>query len=89
MTIDDSYRPNKTSLYTTDILPSALYVASGKPVSNLITPYESPHISVLTSDYPDTNHIIMSDKPGHAMVKIGYFSMQHNGIRFYKKYRLY
>ena len=84
MPIDDSCRLKKRACYTPDQIPSAISAASGRSVSNLITPYDSPQVILLTSDAPDTEHIIMRDKLGRATEKRGYCSRRHDTIRCYK-----
>ena len=89
MIIDVSFIPNKRTLYTHAPLLASIYVASGNYVSNLTTPSESSQGSLLTSDAPDTYHIITRDKPGNETEKIGYHNRKHDGTICYKKYRLY
>ena len=72
MRIDDSFGPNKRYFYTSDHIQSAISIAYENYVSNLTTSSESPQCILLTSYAPDTDHIIMREKPGRAIDKIGY-----------------
>ena len=69
MPIDGSSIPQKIH-YTPDLLPDAIYVTSGNYVSNFNTPSESPQVIIINHDSPETDHIIMIDKHGHATEKI-------------------
>ena len=72
MPLYDSSRPNKKDHYTPNLLPYAIYVASGNSGSTLTNPSDPPQDSVLTSYAPSTGHTTMRDKPGCPMDKIGY-----------------
>ena len=71
MPIDDSSILNRRYQYTPDLPPSAIYVASGIYIITLTTTSEPPKVSLLTYDATDTDHIIMIEKPDHAMEKRG------------------
>ena len=81
ITIDDRPQLGKRYRYTTDMLLSIIYIASGKYVSTLTTPYDSSQLIILTSD--DTNHFHAMKKyePYCGRVKIGYFSMKRDKKR--------
>ena len=83
MPIDDSSGTNKRARYTPDIIPSFNYVASVNSVSTFNKTSDNIHVIVLTYDAPETDHITMRDKPGHAMEKIGYYYRRHGAIRCY------
>ena len=84
ITIDDISRPPKTSGYTSDTLPSAIYVTSVKYVSMFTTPSDSPQLFVLYYDDTDTQHITMIENPFHISMKIGYCSKFHDEKICYK-----
>ena len=79
--IYDSPRMNKRSGYTPDMIPYSVYVASGNYISTFTAPSETPQVIVLTSDSTGTNHIIMRDKLGCSLDKIGCCSRRHDIIR--------
>ena len=81
MSIDDSFRLNKIARYNPDLIPDSIYVASVKSDSTLTTNYEPPQDILITYDYPNTDHIIMRDKPGYATEKIEYYYRHHNGMK--------
>ena len=85
MPIDGSSRPNKRSYYTHDPLPPAIYVASGKYVSNSITIYDSPIVTLLTSDDPNDHHSIMRENPVIGRKKRVSCSSLNDRIKLYKK----
>ena len=62
---------NKIARYNSDPLPDAIYVISGKYVSTLTNPSESPQVIVLNYDDTNTHHEITSDKPCHGRGKSG------------------
>ena len=61
ITIDEIPLPQKRAWYTPDLLPAAIYVASGNSVSNLSTPFDSPDI--LSTDDTNTLHLIKNICP--------------------------
>ena len=69
--INDSFRPNKISWYTPNILPYEISVAYVNSASIFTTPYYLPQFILLTPYAPYTYHIIIRNKPGHAIGKIG------------------
>ena len=67
------------------MLPAAISVASENSVSNLTTPFDSPLLLLLPSDYPNPTHEIKKDDPYRGRVKRGYFCKKHDDKRCYKK----
>ena len=52
------------------MLPDVIYAASIKYVSNFIAPSGSSWDILMTSDAPDTDHILIREKTGHTMEKL-------------------
>ena len=71
MPINDSFRPNKISWYTPNILPYEISVAYVNSASTFTTHYYLPQFILLTPYAPYTYQIIIRNKPGHAIGKIG------------------
>ena len=63
MPIDDSPRAEQKSRYTSDPLPAAISVASGKSGSKLTTTSESPNVIFLYYNDDNTRHTIMIYNP--------------------------
>ena len=51
------------------MIPATIYVAFGKSVNTLTTPYDPPQVILLKFYDPDTDHITIIDKPGHVTAK--------------------
>ena len=64
--------PNKISHYTSYLLPDDISVASKISISNLTILCESPKVTLLTSDYPVTDHIMIRYEHDGENVKILY-----------------
>ena len=84
ITIGDSSRLDKISLYTPDLLPSAIFVSSKNYVSTLTTPSDSPQVLLLPSSYPYPRHAMKKYNTYRVIFKRGYFSRKHSEKRFYK-----
>ena len=87
--INFNYRPHshKRALYTTDLLPSVISVASESYLSTLITP--SDLIYLLPSDDLNTLHVMNMDVTFQGRVHRGYCFRNQNLKRCYKRIRLY
>ena len=76
ITIEDRPHLHKRVLYTPDLLPFAISVASENAFSNLTTPSYSPYL--LPSDDPNTLYVIIEYEPYRGRVKRGYLSRKHD-----------
>ena len=72
---------------TPDLLPDAISVASENSVSTLTTPYNS--LDLLTSDDPNTLHVMNKDVPFKGRVNRIYCCRKHSQIICYKKTSFY
>ena len=76
--IDDSSHPGKIAHYTPDPLTYALSFAYENSVSNLNTPCDFPNFSLLTSDSPATEHIMMRNKNDSGISKRVYLARHYD-----------
>ena len=72
ITIDDRTRPDKRSRYNPDLIPAAIYVASGNSVSDLTTSSDLTRLILLSSYDTRNHHVMKKDEPYRNMVKRGY-----------------
>ena len=87
--IYDRPHPHKRARYTLDPFPDTISVASENYVSNLTTPYGSPHLPLLPSYGPNQWHSIKKDDPYRGRVKRGNCSSKCDKKICYKNTRFY
>ena len=85
ITIDDIPHLDKRACYIPDMLPSDIFVASKKYVSNLTNPYDYPQVIAITFDDNKPHHATKKDNPVHRSVKRGYYYRRQYGKRCNKK----
>ena len=78
ITIDDITYPKKRSCYTSDLLLSAISIASENYVSNLNTPSDLPRLFLLPFENPYHLHAIKIDETYCSRAKIGYCCREKN-----------
>ena len=89
LTIDNIPIHHKRACYNLDLLPATIYVVSEKPVSTLTTPFYSPKLLLLPSDYPNHHHSMKKYGTYRYRMKRGYCYRKYYGIRCYKKESFY
>ena len=79
--------PHKRALYTQNILPDVISVASGNYVSTLTTPSGSPDL--LPTDDHNNLHVMKKDVPLKGRFNRRYCCRKHGQIRCYKNTMFY
>ena len=83
ITIDDRTHLHKRDRYTPYILPYAIIVDSGDSISNLTTPFDPTYL--ITSDDPNTIHVMSKGVPLQGRVHSGYCCRKHGQKICYKR----